>query len=168
MERGPDLVVFDSSGTAVPPVAVDRRVLVVGARHDLDTYFGTYRRLISDLVVSIGCEVPGAIPARIELRPLEPLEGRVAVFTAGPVATDGLHADVVHVSTKLGDRLALAGELERVEADTYLFELKGVAIDLVAEDALARGRRVVLAANDVVADGLDDALQALLPEAVRA
>jgi len=168
VERGPDLVVFDSSGTAVPPVAVDRRVLVVGARHDLDTYFGTYRRLISDLVVSIGCEVPGAIPARIELRPLEPLEGRVAVFTAGPVATGGLHADVVHVSTKLGDRLALAGELERVEADTYLVELKGVAIDLVAEDALARGRRVVLAANDVVADGLDDALQALLPEAVRA
>ena len=168
VERAPDLVVFDSSGTAVPPVAVDRRVLVVGARHDLDTYFGTYRRLISDLVVSIGCEVPGAIPARIELRPLEPLEGRVAVFTAGPVATGGLHADVVHVSTKLGDRLALAGELERVEADTYLVELKGVAIDLVAEDALARGRRVVLAANDVVADGLDDALQALLPEAVRA
>ena len=168
VERAPDLVVFDSSGAAVPPVAVDRRVLVVGARHDLDTYFGTYRRLISDLVVSIGCEVPGAIPARIELRPLEPLEGRVAVFTAGPVATGGLHADVVHVSTKLGDRLALAGELERVEADTYLVELKGVAIDLVAEDALARGRRVVLAANDVVADGLDDALQALLPEAVRA
>ena len=168
VERGPDLVVFDSSGTAVPPVAVDRRVLVVGARHDLDTYFGTYRRLISDLVVSIGCEVPGAIPARIELRPLEPLEGRVAVFTAGPVATGGLHADVVHVSTKLGDRLALAGELERLEADTYLVELKGAAIDLVAEDALARGRRVVLAANDVVADGLDDALQALLPEVVRA
>jgi len=168
VERAPDLVVFDSSGTAVPPVAVDRRVLVVGARHDLDTYFGTYRRLISDLVVSIGCEVPGAIPARIELRPLEPLEGRVAVFTAGPVATGGLHADVVHVSTKLGDRLALAGELERVEADTYLVELKGVAIDLVAEDALARGRRVVLAANDVVADGLDDALLELLPETVRA
>ena len=168
VERAPDLVVFDSSGTAVPPVAVDRRVLVVGARNDLDTYCGTYRRLISDFVVSIGCEVPGAIPARIELRPLEPLEGRVAVFTAGPVATGGLHADVVHVSTKLGDRLALAGELERVEADTYLVELKGVAIDLVAEDALARGRRVVLAANDVVADGLDDALQALLPEAVRA
>ena len=168
VERRPDLVVFDSSGTAVPPVAVDRRVLVVGARHDLDTYFGTYRRLISDLIVSIGCELPGAIPARIELRPLEPLEGRVAVFTAGPVATDGLDAEVVHVSTKLGDRLALAGELERVEADTYLVELKGVAIDLVAEDALARGRRVVLAANDVIADGLDDALQALLPEAVSA
>jgi cyclic 2,3-diphosphoglycerate synthetase len=167
-ERQPDLVVFDSSGTAVPPVAVDRRVLVVAPGHDLDLYFGTYRRLISDLVVSIGCELPGAIPASIELRPHEPLEGRVAVFTAGPVGTDALDADVVHVSRNLGDRLALAGELERIDADTYLIELKGAAIDLVAEHALARGSRVVLAANDVVADGLDEALLALLPEAVRA
>ena len=168
VERGPDLVVFDSSGSAVPPVAVDRRVLVVGAAHDLDTYFGTYRRLISDLVVSVGCELPGAIPARIELRPLEPLEGRVAVFTAGPADTRGLEVDVVRVSQNLGNRLALAGELERVEADTYLVEVKGAAIDLVAEQALARGARVVLAANDVVADGLDEALHALLPEAVSA
>lgn len=167
-EREPDLVVFDSSGTAVPPVAVDRRVLVVGAAHDLDTYFGTYRRLISDVVVSVGCELPGAIPAEIELRPLGPLEGRVAVFTAGPIGTDGLGADVVHVSHNLGSRLALAGELERVEADTYLVELKGAAIDLVAEHALAHEARVVLAANDVVADGLDEALHDLLPEAVGA
>jgi cyclic 2,3-diphosphoglycerate synthase len=167
-EREPDLVVFDSSGTAVPPVAVDRRLLVVGARNDLDSYFGTYRRLISDLVVSIDCELPGAIPARLELRPLEPLEGRVAVFTAGPADVSGLEADVVHVSQKLGERLALAGELERVHADTYLVELKGAAIDLVAEHALARGARVVLAANDVVADGLDEALLALLPETVSA
>jgi len=167
--RRPDLVVIDSSGATVPPVAVDRRVLVVGAAHDLDSYFGTYRRLISDLVVAIGCEPAGAIPARIELRALEPLGGgRVAVFTAGPVATDGLGADVVHVSQSLGDRLALAAELERVDADTYVTELKGAAIDLVAEHALARGARVVLAANDVVADGLDEALLDLLPEAVRA
>lgn len=167
-EREPDLIVFDSSGTAVPPVAVDHRVLVVGAAHDLDTYFGTYRRLISDVVVSVGCELPGAIPAEIELRPLAPLEGRVAVFTAGPVGTDGLDADVVHVSRNLGNRLALAGELERVDADTYLVELKGAAVDLVAEHALAHDARVVLAANDVVADGLDEALHELLPEAVGA
>jgi cyclic 2,3-diphosphoglycerate synthase len=165
-EQEPDLVVFDSSGTAVPPVAVDRRVLVVGARDHVDSYFGTYRRLISDLVISVGCELPGAIPARLELRPLEPLVGRVAVFTAGPADVGSLRADVVHVSQKLGERLALAGELERVDADTYLVELKGAAIDLVAEHALAHGARVVLAANDVVADGLDEALLELLPEVV--
>ena len=166
-ERRPDLVVVDSSGTAIPPVAVDRRVLVVGSTHDVDSYLGTYRRLVSDLVVSIGCELEGAVAADIELRPLGPLEGRVAVFTAGPVATDALEADVVHVSRNLGNRLALAGELERVEADTYLVELKGAAIDLVAEHALAQGARVVLAANDVVGDGLDEALADLIPEAVR-
>ena len=167
-ERRPDLVVLDSSGTSVPPVAVERRVLVVGAAHDLESYFGAYRRLISDLVVAIGCEPADAIPARIELRPLEPLEGRVAVFTAGPGATETLDADVVHSSPNLGDRLALAAELEGIDADTYVTELKGAAIDLVAEHALARGRRVVLAANELVADGLDEALLELLPEAVRA
>ncbi|HZO97376.1 MAG TPA: hypothetical protein VFB42_08395 [Gaiellaceae bacterium] len=165
--RGPDLLVVDSSGTAIPPVAVDRRVLVVGPGHSLDAHLDTYRRLVSDLVVSVGAELPGAVPARIRLRPLEPLDGRVAVFTAGPAALDGLEADVVHVSHHLGDRLALAGELERVEADTYLVELKGAAIDLVAEDALARGRRVVLAADDLEGDGLDEALLALIPETAR-
>jgi cyclic 2,3-diphosphoglycerate synthetase len=166
-ERGPDLVVVDSSGTAIPPVSVDRRVLVVGPGHDVDSYLGTYRRLVSDLVVSVGCTVEGAVAAAIELRPLGPLEGRVAVFTAGPVPTDALEADVVHVSRNLGNRLALAGELERVEADTYLVELKGAAIDLVAEHALAQGAGVVLAANDVVGEELDEALGALIPEAVR-
>jgi len=167
-ERAPDVVVFDSSGTAIPPVAVDRRVLVVGPHHDLDSYLNTYRRLMSDLVVAVGCEVEGAITARIELRPLEPLDGRVAVFTAGGGGTDHLAADVVHVSPNLGNRAALAAELEGIDADTYLIEVKGAAIDLVAEHALARRRRVVIAANDVVAPGLDEALLALAPEAVRA
>src|SRR5207248_7366586 len=126
-ERRPDLVVLDSSGTVVPPVAVDRRIFVIVAAHDLDSYFGTYRRLISDLVVAIGCDVEGAIPARIELRPLEPVAGRVAVFTAGPAETSGLDCDIVHVSHALGNRVALTAELERVEADTYLVELKGAA-----------------------------------------
>jgi len=83
-ELGPDLVVFDGSGTAIPPVAADRRVLVVGPGHDLDSPFGSYRRLISDLVVAVGCKVEGALSATLRLRPLEPLAGRVAVFTAGP------------------------------------------------------------------------------------
>jgi cyclic 2,3-diphosphoglycerate synthetase len=82
-ERRPDVVVFDGSGAAIPPVAVDRRVLVVGSQQDANAYLNTYRRLISDLVVAVGCRVDGAIDATLRLRPLEPLEGRVAVFTAG-------------------------------------------------------------------------------------
>ncbi len=166
VERGAELIVFDGSGTAIPPVAADRRVLVVGPGHDLDAPFNLYRRLVSDLVVAVGCEVEGAISAQLRLRPLGTLEGRVAVFTAGPAEVSRLDAEVVHVSTSLGDREALARELATLDADTYLTELKGAAIDLVAEDAFARGRRVVLAANDVVGTGLDEALLALAPAAV--
>jgi len=167
-DRNPDIVVFDGSGTAIPPVAAGRRVLVVGPGHDLRAPFDLYRRLISDLVISLGGEVEGAIPATLRLRPLVPIEGRVAIFAAGPAETGHLEADVVHVSRSLGDRDALHRELRELDADTYLIEVKGAAIDLVAEDALARGRRVVLAANDVVGPGLDEALLALAPEAVTA
>jgi len=167
-ERRPDIVVFDGSGTAIPPMAADRRVLVVGPGHDLDSSFNLYRRLVSDVLIAVGCKVDGAISAELRLRPLEPLTGRVAVFTAGPAETGHLEADVVHVSAGLGDRERLQRELSRLDADTYLTELKGAAIDLVAEDALARGRRVVLAANDVVAPGLDETLLALAPDVVAA
>jgi cyclic 2,3-diphosphoglycerate synthetase len=159
----PDAVVFDSSGTAIPPVQVDRRVLVVGPETDLDAYFNLYRRLISDIVVCVGCAIEGAYPAAIRLRPLERLEGRVAVFAAGSCDTSGLGGEIVHVSTNLGDRAALAADLAGLDAETYLVELKGAAIDVVAEHALARGRKVVLAANDVVAPELDEALLTLAP-----
>jgi cyclic 2,3-diphosphoglycerate synthetase len=162
-ERRPDVVVFDGSGAAIPPVATDRRVLVVGAQQDADAYLNTYRRLISDVVVAVGCETPGAISATLRLRPTAPLEGRVAVFTAGGMDTGHLDADVVHISASLADRAALRDELARVDADTYLVELKAAAIDVVAEHARAHGKQVVLAANDVVAEGLDDALLALAP-----
>jgi cyclic 2,3-diphosphoglycerate synthetase len=167
-EREPDVVVFDSSGAAVPPIAVDRRVLVAGPQHDLDAHFNRYRRLVSDLVIAVDCEIEGAVSATLRLRPLGPLEGRVAVFTAGGLDVTHLEADVVHVSPHLADRAALRAELADLDADTYLVEVKAAAIDVVAEDALARGRQVVLAANDVVGPGLDEALLALLPEAVRA
>lgn len=57
----PDLVIFEGSGAAVPPVAAGRRILAVGANQDPATvtgYLGAYRLLISDLVVLTGCEEP--------------------------------------------------------------------------------------------------------------
>jgi len=165
-ERSPDVVVFDGSGAAVPPVDVDRRVLVVGAGADPDAYLNTCRRLISDAVVSVGRDVPGAIRADLRLRPTEPLDGRVAVFTAGGTEVAHLDAEIVHVSPHLADRPRLRRELAEIDADTYLVELKAAAVDVVAEHAIERGKRVVLAANDVVAEGLDEALLALTPERV--
>jgi len=163
VERDPDVIVFDGSGAAIPPVAADRRVLVVGGRQDADAYLNLYRRLISDVVVAVNCDVEGAISASLRLRPIEAVEGRVAVFTAGGTDVEHLDADVVHVSCNLANRDALREELEGVDADTYLVEVKAAAIDVVAEHARAAGKRVVLAANDVVAPELDDALLALAP-----
>jgi cyclic 2,3-diphosphoglycerate synthetase len=162
--RSPDVVVFDGSGAAIPPVATDRRVLVVGRGAEADAYLNTYRRLISDVVIAVGVDVPDAIPAELRLRPMEPLDGRVAVFTAGTTDVAHLDADVVHVSASLADRQVLRRELAAIEADTYLVELKAAAIDVVAEHAAANGKRVVLAANDVSAEGLDAVLLSLLPE----
>ncbi len=63
------------------------------------------------------------------------------------------------------DREALRRELDGLDADTFLVEVKAAAIDVVAEHAREAGKNVVLAANDVVAPGLDEALLALAPVA---
>jgi len=164
----PDVVVFDGSGAALPPIACDARILVAHDLHGLNTY----RALVSDLVLTTSDEVAAAarslrrpvVRFELRLRPLEEPEGRVAVFATGPVQLEG----AAFVSRSLADRARLAAELESVDADTYVVEVKAAAIDVVAEHALARGARVVLAANDVVADGLDDAVLALVERRVHA
>jgi cyclic 2,3-diphosphoglycerate synthase len=169
-DRSPDVVIFDGSGAAIPPVATNRRILVVGPEQQADLYLNTYRRLISDLVIAVNCEVDGALPVTLRLRPCEPLSGRVAVFTAGGADVSHLEADVVSVSTSLAERSTLARELASIDADTYLVEVKAAAVDVVAEHALAHDRRVVLAANDVVAlhADLDATLLDLVPTRVGA
>jgi cyclic 2,3-diphosphoglycerate synthase len=162
-ELAPDIVVFDGSGAAIPPVATRVRILVA---HDLTSGLNPYRALISDLVLSMSGEVVSAAEALgrkalrfdLRLRPLEPLDGRrAAVFTTGPARVDHLEGVVV-ASRNLADRRQLERDLEQVQADVYVVELKAAAIDVVAEHAAARGADVVLAANDVVAPGLDQAL----------
>jgi cyclic 2,3-diphosphoglycerate synthetase len=172
-ERRPDLVIFDGSGAAIPPVAVDRRILVVGPGQDPTAYLNAYRILVSNLVVLVGGgdadavrqvkDVP-VVDAELTLRPLEPLRGRrVAVFTTGPAPTEHLDGDVVLVSRNLAERQRLRRDLERADADVFLVELKAAAIDVVAEAASARGVELILAANDVVAPGLDAGLEAFVP-----
>ncbi|MDX6481355.1 MAG: cyclic 2,3-diphosphoglycerate synthase [Gaiellaceae bacterium] len=170
----PDFIVFDGSGAAIPPVAADARILVVNGAHDIRAGLNAYRVLVSDLVVDTGgadrkeiaaiADVP-VVSAELRLQPMEPLAGRrTAVFTTGPAPTEGLDADVVHVSRNLANRDALRAELETVDAEVYLVELKAAAIDVVAETALARGATVVLAANEVISEELDERLPALAAE----
>jgi cyclic 2,3-diphosphoglycerate synthetase len=146
----PDVVVFDGSGAAIPPIASTVRILI--GREP-------FRERISDIVLD---------DLELRLEPTEPLDGRVAVFTAGPAATGHLDAEIVHISHNLARRDLLHDELERVDADTYLVELKAAAVDVVVEHALAHGRHVVFAGNEVVSEGLDEAVLALLPQGVRA
>jgi cyclic 2,3-diphosphoglycerate synthetase len=159
----PDVVVFDGSGAAIPPVAADARILVA---HDLDGGLNPYRALISDLVLTMSGEVAiaaerlgrRALRFDLRLRPVEHLDGRAAaVFTTGPAPVDHLE-NVVFASQSLADREQLARDLVRAEAEVYVVELKAAAIDVVADHAEAAGVEVVLAANDVIAPGLDEAL----------
>ena len=179
-ERGADLAVFDGSGAAIPPVAVNGRILVVGPGQDATAYLNAYRVLISDLVLLVGGgdpepirelkEVP-VIGVEMRLRPVEPISGRrVAVFTTGPAPVEHLDGDVVHVSRNLANRAALRDELEQLDAEVYLTEIKAAAIDVVAEAAGERGAEIVFAENEVLSlagePDLDEHLLALAEAAV--
>ena len=190
-ERGPDVVVFDGSGAAIPPVAVDGRVLVTSSSQPVEVatgYLNAYRILISDLVVVTGGasgpllesiaevkDVP-VLPVELRPRPVEPVTGRrVAYFSTAPGfvhetlaghLAERHGAAVVHVSGNLARRDALSEELERVDADVYLVEIKAAAIDVVAETALERGRELVFADNELVGEGVDDHFLALMKEPV--
>ena len=57
------VTLFDGSGAAMPPVQVERRVLVAGANQDPEYivgFLGTYRLLLSDLVLLTMSEEPMA------------------------------------------------------------------------------------------------------------
>jgi cyclic 2,3-diphosphoglycerate synthetase len=177
----PELVIFDGSGAALPPIDVDRRVVVVGAHQEPSVaagYLNRYRLLLADLVVltmaedasataALRATITGVVGDRVPVvatvlrpRPAEPIAGRrVAFFSTAPPAAhatlarhleEAHGADVAHVSGNLSDRPALRAELATVDAEVFLVELKAAAVDVVAEEALARGTAVVLAANDVV------------------
>jgi cyclic 2,3-diphosphoglycerate synthetase len=105
---GPDLVVFDGSGAALPPVAAGRRVLVTSAVQPVEIaagYLNAYRARISDLVVVAMAEPEAphdalrdamrrlvrpdvaVIRATLRPRPLEPVAGRtIAYFGTAPDA----------------------------------------------------------------------------------
>jgi cyclic 2,3-diphosphoglycerate synthetase len=180
LERHPDLVIFEGSGAALPPVASDRRVLVVSAHQDIELacgYLNAYRILVSDLVVLSFAEAGerleqlrrGIAALRPDLpviatsmrpRPLTPVAGRkVALFTTAPKKALGplgehlqrVHgAEVVHVSGSLARRGELTEELARIDAEVFLVELKAAAVDVVIEEAVARGCEVGLIDNELV------------------
>ena len=138
-------------------------------------YLNEYRQLTSDLVVlamaeaGSGWEVirervgelvaprardsaqapscrPIAAVASRSSRP-RPLTRRTA---SQGISRTSHGADVVHVSGSLADRRALRHELEGVDADLFVVELKAAAVDVVAEARRNRGVEVVVAGSDVL------------------
>ncbi len=132
---GPELVLFDGSGAAIPPIETRRRILVVNGATDPDVatgYLNEYRHLVSDLVILTMAErgtgweelhgralelAPMVIPTVLRPRPVAGVEGRtVAFFSAAPENAHALFAahlaeeygaEVVHVSGALADRATL-------------------------------------------------------------
>jgi cyclic 2,3-diphosphoglycerate synthetase len=115
---GPDLVVFDGSGAALPPVSVGRRIVVVGAQQDpavTTGYLNAYRHLLADLVVVTMAEEdsgheelvkalhelvrPGVavIPTVLRPRPAGSVTGReVAFFGTAPKLAHSRIASHLH------------------------------------------------------------------------
>lgn len=138
------VTIFDGSGAAIPPVEVERRVLVAGAHQDPEYivgFLGAYRLLISDLLLLTMSEEPMAgeervaklleavrevkpelavIPTVFRPRPVKEIEGlRVAYVSTAPQAVlDGLAR---HLETHYGcEVVATSGNLsdrKRLAAD---------------------------------------------------
>ncbi len=160
------VTVFDGSGAAMPPVRVERRVLVAGAHQDPDYivgFLGTYRLLLSDLVLLTMSEEPMASPEKVaglveaiaKVRPDLPVIS--TVFRPRPVGEIG-GLKVGYVSTappavldKLGRHLEEHYGCEVVAASGNLSDRTRLAEDLDAMGGVeAYLTEIKAAAVDVV------------------
>jgi cyclic 2,3-diphosphoglycerate synthase len=164
----PGLIVFEGSGSCIPPVEVDRTICILGPGEPEP--LSEYRLLRSHLLLAHPDATAPSAGLRFELRP-EPAEpvpdgARVALFTTGAPRCDGV--EPVLVSTNLARRAALEEDLDRaVEegCDLWLTELKAAAIDTVAVRARSEGVQIGFVRNRPVGDGLDEALVKLYRDA---
>ena len=116
------------------------------------------RRMVAEIdVIKPGIPV---IPAVFRPQPLKDVAGRsVAFFSTAPQVQEGVlrrHLEetcgcrVVAFSSNLSDRGRLRTDLERDDvrgAEVFLTEIKAAAIDVVAEEAEARGVETVFVDN---------------------
>jgi cyclic 2,3-diphosphoglycerate synthetase len=160
----PELVIFDGSGAAIPPIATDRRIVVVGAHQTSDVvggYLNTYRLLLADVVVLTMAETGSGweairdaasrsvregvevVPTVLRPRPATEIRGRrVAYFCTAPRSA---HATLVdHLSAEHGAEIVhVSGNL--ANRDALRDDLANVDADVYLVELKA-------AAIDVVAE----------------
>ena len=163
-ELDPDLIVLDGSGAAIPPIAADRSILVVGAHQDpavATGYLNPYRALLADLVVVAMAEdgfehgtlalaladltrsgVP-IVRAVLRPRPLDDVRGRRIAFfgTAPPPQHRNIAA---HLAAAYG------AEVTRVSGN--LSDRSALRTELAHLDADVIVAEVKAAAVDVVVE----------------
>lgn len=163
----PDLVVFDGSGAALPPIATDRTVVVVAGHQDpavASGYLNAYRLLLGDLVVVTmaeedsrsawqavlrsvrGVARPGVpvVGATLRPRPVEDIRGKsVAYFCTAPVAAHGLLAR--HLAEDHGAHVVhVSGNL--ADRAALRDELSGIDADVFLVELKAAAVDVVVEA----------------------
>jgi len=159
----PDLVVFDGSGAAFPPIDADRTVVVAGAHQDphvVAGYLNAFRLLVADLVVLTMAEagsewehvrqrvratvrrnVP-VVATRLHPRPLANVrDRRVAYFSAAPAQAVARLRD--HLENVFGARVVhMSGNLAdraalRDELEAVSAEVYLVELKAAAIDVVA-------------------------------
>ena len=163
-ELDPDLIVLDGSGAAIPPIAADRRILVVGAHQEAAVatgYLNPYRALLADLVIVAMAEDgvehgklaaafaeltrPGVpiVRAMLRPRPLDDVRGRrIAFFGTAPPAQHACIA--VHLGEAYGaEVMHVSGNLS--DRAALRAELAHLDADVIVVEVKA-------AAVDVVAE----------------
>lgn len=171
----PGMLIYEGSGTAIPPAHADATVLV--ARADLDPeflvgYLGSYRLAVATALVVMGDggdrlarEARRLVPdlefisAELAPRPDRSIAGRSVVLatTAPPSAAEEIQAELrrlgassVRVVPSLSDRRRLAGDLAELRADDLvLTEIKAAAAAVVMPAAARAGAEVGFVHNTV-------------------
>lgn len=163
-ELDPDLVVFDGSGAALPPIATDRTIAVVGGHQSpalAAGYLNAFRLLLADVVVVTMAEagsewertydaVKTVVPSEVDVvptvlrpRPMTSVrERKVAYFCTAP---PGAHDVIVeHLEAEHGaDVVHVSGNL--ADRNALQGELEATAADVFLVELKA-------AAVDVVAE----------------
>lgn len=174
---GAAVVIYEGSGSCIPPVDVNRTLLIASTERPRDLFedFGSYRIGRADVVLVVGddasvgeaavarlaIEYPRVKAYAVALRPyaMDDLTNRkVAVFTTAPEFTAGHYralvkdseATLASISHSLAHRPTLRDDVAKaisLGVDTFAVEVKAAAIDVVAEVASENAIDVVLLDN---------------------